>query len=373
MAVCTYIRKGSPYFWLKYGPTHNPVQESSKVRIDDEEADYKLAKKINRIEAQLLLRHAGGGWDWVPAFFAAQYQNSADSLRIHKNAWNWIATFLRERQIKSPDQLRDRATVLEYIDWRTSRRKEKSGRFPIRNTALYEIRVLGRVMAEAVLREMTDRNPAANLGLKRDKPEPKPEIFHDEQGTILEALTSRPEYMARPFRIALQTGLRWHETRISLRRAVNWEEAQISVPDPKGGTDKAFTFPVMQMTLMPYLRELGDGMTWDLPTRLPKPIGVIWRDFFKDIGLAHLSFHCTRVTFISWCFRPVPGVRPPLPENVVMQLVNHASVEIHRIYQRLHVVDVQAWRDPAWMKSVPGSQAQHPGFQVVSSAAAATS
>ena len=363
MAVCTYIRKGSPFLWLQFGPPNNRSQESSKVRIDDPDADYKLAKKINKIEARQLLRSSGSGWDWVPGFLSARYQNSAGSLRIHTNAWNWLAAWLREQGIKGPDELTSRAQVMEYLDWRMSRRKQKSGRFPIRNTALYDMRVLGRVMSEAVLREMTERNPAANLGLKRDSPEPKPEIFADQQELILDALRKKPLWMSRPFQTALQTGLRHHETRIDLRRNVEWEQAHITIPAPKGGTKRAFTFPVMQMSLMPYLRAIEDRYTWQLPARLPKPIGMIWREFFDDLGLHEITFHCTRVTFISWCFRAVPGVRPPLPENVVMKLVNHASVEIHRIYQRLNVVDVQAWRDPAgWnpASAVPPSRLPAP-------------
>ena len=70
-----------------------------------------------------------------------------------------------------------------------------------------------------------------------------------------------------------------------------------------------------------------------------KPIGVIWREFFDDLGMPEICFHCTRVTFITWCHRQ------GIPENVIMKLVNHASTEIHRIYQRLNVVDVHAWRD----------------------------
>jgi integrase len=70
-----------------------------------------------------------------------------------------------------------------------------------------------------------------------------------------------------------------------------------------------------------------------------KPIGIIWREFFGKIGMPGIYFHCTRVTFVTWCHRQ------GIPENVIMKLVNHASTEIHRIYQRLNVVDVQAWRD----------------------------
>src|SRR6266700_3216989 len=103
VSVCCYTRKNSPFFWLKYGPRNLEKYESSKVRIDDPDADYKIAKKINKIEARLLVRHSGSGWEWVEVFFLAVYKNSPDTLRIHLNAWNWLRAYLRERGIAAPD------------------------------------------------------------------------------------------------------------------------------------------------------------------------------------------------------------------------------------------------------------------------------
>jgi integrase len=308
--------------------------------LSDPEADLKLAKRINKIEAQQLLRHSGVGWDWVLVFFLAVYKNSPDTLRIHLNAWNWLRAYLREHGIAAPDAL-TRQHVFDYVYWRTAQRKEKSGRAPRRNTALFEMRVLGRIMEEAVLREMAERNPAAKLGLKRDATPPKPEILPDQQDTIFAALRKRPLWMQRSFRIALQTGLRRDESIIDLRRNIDWENARITVPDPKGGPTRAFTFPIVQMSVLPYLRNISDHFTWDKSEAASsgKPIGIIWREFFDDVGMPEICFHCTRVTFITWCHRQ------GIPENVIMKLVNHASTEIHRIYQRLNVVDVQAWRD----------------------------
>jgi hypothetical protein len=75
------------------------------VRIDDPDADYKIAKKINKIEARLLLHHSGAGWEWDQVFFLAVYKNSPDTLRIHLNSWNWLRAYLRERGIAAPDAL----------------------------------------------------------------------------------------------------------------------------------------------------------------------------------------------------------------------------------------------------------------------------
>jgi hypothetical protein len=53
------------------------------------------------------------------------------------------------------------------------------------------------------------------------------------------------------------------------------------------------------------------------------------------LNLPHLTFHCTRVTFIT------RGAKQGVPQSKMMKLVNHASEEIHRVYQRLVVADVR--------------------------------
>lgn len=339
MSVCTYTRKDSPFFWLKWG-TAAGESKSSGVRLDDSEADYKIAKQINRIEARLLVRNLKSGWDWVPLFFSAVYRNSESTLRVHTNAWKWVTFYLRENEILSPALL-TRQQVFAYMDWRMKRQKQKSGKFPCRNTALAEMRVLGRVMNEAVLREMAEKNPAATLGLRRDVPKPKAEILPEQEALILDALEHQPPWMGRAFRIAMQTGLREAETIIDLRRQVDWERARITIDDPKGGTKRAFTFEILQMSLLPYLRSIAARapMTWTKEEITGPPAGVIWREFFDGLGMPEICFHCTRVTFITWCHRQ------EIPETIVMQLVNHASTEIHRIYQRLNVSSVRPWRD----------------------------
>lgn len=339
VGVCVYTQKRSPFFWLKYGPSDAPRYESSKVRIDDPQADYKIAKKVNQLEAKLLVRHARSGWDWVPMFFKAVYTNS-DTLRIHLNAWNYLAAYLRHKSIQSPEAL-TRHDVFEYLPWRTGQKKQKSRRSPARNTAIYEMRVLGRVMAEAVRRDMAERNPAIELGLKRSPARETPEILPEQQEIVLDALDHKPRWMQRSFRIALQTGLRFNETIIDLRQSVDWVNQQVTVPDPKGGRKRAFTFMIIQMSLVPYLRSIPERYTWQRTEIGPTPAGVVWRRFFDEIGMPDVHFHSTRSTFITWCFRQFP----PIPAEIVRRLVNHADAEINRIYQKLTAADARPWRD----------------------------
>ena len=73
------------------------------------------------------------------------------------------------------------------------------------------------------------------------------------------------------------------------------------------------------------------GSKWEKPSKM-------WWRFFKqndELNLPHLTFHCTRVTFIT------RGAKQGVPQSPMMKLVNHASEEIHRVYQRLVVADVR--------------------------------
>ncbi|MDB6029494.1 MAG: integrase [Verrucomicrobiales bacterium] len=76
---------------------------------------------------------------------------------------------------------------------------------------------------------------------------------------------------------------------------------------------------------------VGTGSKWEKPSKM-------WWRFFKqndELNLPHLCFHCTRVTFIT------RGAKQGIPQSKMMTLVNHASDEIHRVYQRLVAADVR--------------------------------
>jgi len=61
--------------------------------------------------------------------------------------------------------------------------------------------------------------------------------------------------------------------------------------------------------------------------------------FFIKMKMPHLTFHCTRVTFITRMH--CKGVRA----DIVMRMVNHASELIHRIYKREKVEALLPYKD----------------------------
>ena len=56
---------------------------------------------------------------------------------------------------------------------------------------------------------------------------------------------------------------------------------------------------------------------------------------FAAWRLRRCSSHCTRVNFVT------REAKQGVPQSKMMKLVNHASEEIHRVYQRLVVADVR--------------------------------
>ena len=71
----------------------------------------------------------------------------------------------------------------------------------------------------------------------------------------------------------------------------------------------------------------------DYSCALPVMAAKEWHTLFREIGLPHLCFHCTRVTVITRM------AREGVPIAQAMRFVGHASEAIHRIYQRLAAPD----------------------------------
>jgi len=68
---------------------------------------------------------------------------------------------------------------------------------------------------------------------------------------------------------------------------------------------------------------------------LPKYAAKKWHQFFRRLGLRHISFHCTRVTVVTRL------ARNGFTMAQAKAYVGHASDTIHAIYQRLAPADVR--------------------------------
>lgn len=280
------------------------------------------------------------GWKWVLPYLEIKHKAVQSTLGTYQRLWRNLVVFLAERSIDSPSLLR-RDDAFDYITWRTGQVKQKSRKSPSQNTALAELKLLGALVDEAVRRGYSEVNPVRKLGITREDSELKPEISDDEQRIIERELANRPPWMRRSFMIAIRTGLRFSETRIARQQVDFHDTGRILIEKPKGGRRKAFSIPIYQ-TIRPIFEEWWKGSeshTWTLPMKERQLTGLLWHKFFVEIGLPHLCYHSTRVTFIT------RGMRAGIPEAVMMKMVNHGNKLITRIYERWTTDDVRAYAD----------------------------
>lgn len=192
-------------------------------------------------------------------------------------------------------------------------------------------------MVQAIKRGYSTSNPCASLGIAKETPREKPELSDDDIALIRKQLQTlnKPEWMRVCFEIAIHQGCRLRETSLPLSK-VDLEKRTIQF-HAKGGKD--FTAPIHPNLIPKFegMKQTGQKLTCELPAMPSKH----WFTFFKQIGLHKkgVCFHCTRVTVITRL------IREGVPENKVKKIVNHASTEVHRIYQRLGVEDVRASLD----------------------------
>lgn len=325
--------KGGPtrkYWYIGYP---DPMTGERRIRRTDFLIEDPTSKRRARIQVEKMVRDAAEllptgpseAWEsWVPQWMRLNF--GPKSLSRYETAWQHLKEFLTEQGLASPRTLRY-VHAGDYLAWRTSQRRRR-GTFINYNTALVELRFLGSVMREAVRRELCPGNPISQLGLgKRDVKE-KPEITDPEDLLIRSELDKRPAWMRECYHIAMCQGCRLMETMVPME-AVDLTRGSITF---KGKGNKVFTTQIH-----PSLRPLAEAKKkegrrylCDLP---PMPAKEWWK-FFREVGLPHLCFHCTKVTLITRLCRA--GV----PQGVAMSYVNHSREEVHRIYQRLKLADV---------------------------------
>ncbi len=344
-----YPRANSPYWWIKYKTPEGDYRcVSSGLRRDNVKETHSADRLVERYEREEKKSNGNGDRqgsafaEWVPGFIETNYNRPETAKTFEAYGWRWhtVQKFLTAQQIKYPRQI-SYAHAWKYLEWR------KSGAEGVKaashNTALHEVKFLSMLMTQAVRRGFADGNPLLHPGIQKHKPAEKPAMTDEEISKIRQELGRWPEWMRTCFEIAIYTGCRLSDTNIPLKD-VDLEAKTITLEKPKGGAERAFTAPLREELVPLFTRlkaERGNDQTaYDFiatGSKWEKPSKMWWR-FFKqndELNLPHLTFHCTRVTFIT------RGARQGVPQSKMMKLVNHASEEIHRVYQRLVVADVR--------------------------------
>ena len=335
-----YKRRDSKYWWIEYvDAAGERRQESTKLRHALPGESRKAVQLRNELSARGAsrtgdYRSGSEAWAaWVPRFISQRYSRSPLTLCRARQAWHNLAAFLTEHAISVPRQL-TRQQVRDFIDWRAQPHPECGTHKAAKNTALLEIKFLALIVDEAIASGFCDANPCHRLGIGRDEAHPKPEITSHEHRLITRALKKEPEWMRVSYKIAWEQGCRFSETRLSLGQ-INGGDVDLARNvlrlRTKGKKERAAEVPLSPRLrpLFRWLLKQGRNATFE-KTVIPRGgAGKAWSNFFRKIGLPHLSFHCTRVSFITRCYRA------GLPEPTVMRLVLHASTTVHRIYPRL--------------------------------------
>jgi integrase len=333
--LTVYRRKQSPWWWIAYwdGSKQKRVFESTPFRLDDPQGKRK-ALNFATPKARLAGVDKGEGgidrWErWVDDMLLRKYGGRPKTYSRMRGGWQQWRTFLQETGVFVPRGLQYRH-ILDFIEWRSSQRKQSSGRQVSKNTALCDVRVMSVILGEAVKLGFADGNVAARTGIPKDKPEEKPEIADEEIATIRKELESRPEWMRVSFEIAIHQGCRLNATQV-LMSGVDLKSGTIQFREKR---NLVFTAP-----LHPKLRPMMEKIKADkrrVACEHPKMAAKEWHNFFREVNLPHLCFHCTRVTVVTRM------ARAGVPIQQAMAFVGHASTTIHKIYQRLKPADAAA-------------------------------
>ncbi len=326
-----YQRARSPFWWIEHVDAAGARrQESTKLRYAVASESRKAHQLRDELTARERAQSSGGGtskeaWErWVPRFLEQRYGGSPLTHQRALAAWRNLEAFLRAHEVVVPRQL-TRQQIRDFIGWRSISQPEAGTHKAAKNTALLEIKFLGIIMHEALESGFCAHNPCLKLGISRDQAKRKPKITPKEHLLITRALKGEPEWMRISYEIAWEQGCRFSETCLPTsdvdlaRNTIRFRT--------KGRKESVTEFP-----LSPRLRPLFERLRREkrkATFEMPAMPGKAWWFFFRRIGMAHLCFHCTRVSFISRCYEN------GIPREMVMRLAGHTSTAAHEIYPRL--------------------------------------
>jgi len=333
--VTVYQRKQSPWWWIAYWDPAKMkrVYEATPYRLNDPQGKRRALNYASPKSKLAEVERGEKGMDrwerWVDDMLLRKYGPRPKTYKRMAGGWQQWQAFLMEFGVHVPRGLQYRH-VLDFVSWRTAQTKPSSGKQVSKNTALCDVRVMSVILGEAVKLGYADENVAARTGIPKDKADEKPEITADEIAMIRKGLESRPEWMRISFEIALHQGCRLTATQVHMA-GVDLKAGTIQFREKRG--------LIFTTQLHPDLRPLMESLKAQkkrLACEHPPMPAKKWHDFFRELDLGHLCFHCTRVTVVTRM------ARAGVPIQQAMAFVGHASTTIHKIYQRLKPADAAA-------------------------------
>jgi site-specific recombinase XerD len=322
--------KHSPFYYVRYKDleTGRWRDKSTKLRLDtpsDRLKARKLCDEYSSREAQVGPQDSGNFSNWVSSFLKQHYQNP-NSLKRYSTAWGHIIDFLKLYNLRHPAQLKYIHANI-YVEWR-----KKEG--VKHNSARLEVKLLSFILNEAIRREIITTNPLALAKIAKEASEDKPEISHEQFKAIQKALLSKPPWMNLIFHVCAYTGVRYGDGNITMSQ-VDFKNNTILLNDSKrqlSSKKKKYLFP-LSGPFKSFLRKFFQKN----PAHFKKLVSSDNTQFNKVMktatGIANMTSHCNRVTFVTGCHRS--GVS----ERQSKLLVNHSSSLVQDIYSKLNLED----------------------------------
>lgn len=346
-----YERAKSPFIWIKFrDPVSGKIkQESTGFRrgIGPQERQAKvLAAEKSLAELKASPAKVEERWaNWVGDFLKVKYASSAKTLQRYNTAWANLRMFFESVDVLCPRHL-TRDHCMKFMTWRQVPDKKKGKYKACHNTALLELKILSLIMAEALERAYCPFNPCRDLKIGKMDVKEKPEYTDDDITFIRDkiAIEDEPQrtFLNNSFEIARYHGCRLSETHLNPMTAVTFTRDH-SGKVIKGKINfktkgRRTHTPPLHSALWPLFERLqaeGKTETYERP---PNPSRTWW-NFLNRIGVKkknpNACFHSLRVTAATRLARS-----NEVKESSAMKYLGHASVTIHRAYQRLRSDDL---------------------------------
>jgi hypothetical protein len=342
-----YLRPDSPFLWMRYKDASGKWKSANtgyrKGNVGDErQADLLVREKTVQERATQRVNPGRASFEeWCPTWIEQRWGNKPQTVKAYRQRFRFLIEYLSQAGATHPSAV-TRDLTLAYPAWRTARksgwRKQKSSGT---NTALYEIKFLAMMLDEAIHRGYARENPARRLGIAQTEHKHKT-VWTDRQIEIaLDAAEKSEPYGW--IHVSLLMGkyqaVRLAQSAVPLD-SIDLQRKVIRYPGSlmKGGRsyDQAIdpNFIPLLSEIVTHRRKAGCLTLCDLP-KLPS---LLMRRFLdalieRDSGFTKLSHHGLRATWITRA--ALNGV----PETFAMRFVNHASTEVHKIYQQIGATD----------------------------------
>jgi integrase len=215
---------------------------------------------------------------------------------------------------------------------------------------------LAQVLEEAERRGYIQQNPARKLRLTKTPAKEKLPWSDDEIATVEAALEQRDRFgwLHVTFLMGLHQAVRLRQSEIPLS-CIDFKRRLINYPNDYVKGRRGYCQPIstvfypMLLDIVKHRKSIRKSTLCDIPNHNNNevPASVQWREFLDTLGLHHLCHHGLRASWITQA--ALRGV----PESLAKRFVNHASTQVHEIYQKITATDLMPMLDAFLLNSTP--------------------